>query len=516
MSITAKLTQDELALYEVLRHPLWNAEFMRNLDIDPETEEPWELSDYQAEMICDHASHVALCCGRAVGKSESILDKTVWYLINNFWPHDPVAIVTPNRVHLEPLFNKLRKWLQTHSLLQNYVSRNSINSQIFNIRAKNGFLLDARIAGTSGGGDNVIGLHTPVIMLDEAGVFPWGTYIELLPTLNTWQKGSQLFVSGVPTGQRERNVLYFADQEDEQFYRHNVPQHRNPRYTDADEVRNRKQFGGVESEDYIHLVLGRHGTPVYSLFDRTKMLIQTYDVFVSKIYGPKVKESPGMFMDVLRMAPMPPVGAQKVVIGVDLGYTEPSVIVVLYMKNNVWRILARIVMYQVPYNKQQDFLAKLSDKYDPGFMAIDAGGAGKAVIQNLLNDNRYRKHRLSNKIISVDFQASLGVGYDEAGEELKSKAKEYAMNRLQEYAHNHWICFSGADDDVITELERTVYSRTPSGNLVYKTMTERGGKYGDDHNLAALLSFMVGQYYVEEIGQFKRHKGKLRSPQWMI
>ena len=514
MAIDAKLTRAELSLYEILRHPAWCSSFLRNEDISEEGE-PWELTSYQVEMLCDHGTYVSLCCGRSVGKSETILDKTTWYMLNNFYPNDPVAIVTPNRVHLDPLFTKLRRWLSQHSFLSHYVGRQGINSANSNITAKNGFQLDCRIAGVGGTGANVLGLHTPIIMLDEAGVFPWSTWIELPPTHNTWQPGAQLFVSGVPTGQRERNVLYFADQTDTNFSRFNISQHANPRYSEADESRNLKQFGGTAGEDYIHIVLGRHGTPVYSLFDRAKMYIQSYDVFVSKIYGNKLKANPMLLGDLLRMMPMPPTNISQVAFGIDLGYTEPSVILILYKSKERWRILARLILYQVNYNTQQDFIARLSRKYDPDFIGIDAGGPGKAVVQNLVNDDRYTRSKLYEKVISIDFNSSIHVGYDDKGDELKERAKIFGMQRLQELTNLHTICYSSADNDVIVELERTMYSRSPSGNIIYKTLTERGGKYGDDHNVAALLSFVLSLYYKYDIHNYRRRRKKLWKSRWM-
>ena len=76
------------------------------------------------------------------------------------------------------------------------------------------------------------------------------------------------------------------------------------------------------------------------------------------------------------------------------------------------------------------------------------------------------------------------------------------------------IIFSKHDEDLIIELERTVYSRTPSGHIVYKTMTERGGKSGDDHNIAALLSFMLSHFYKYEQEGFTMQRKKLWSSRW--
>lgn len=512
--IVLRLTEEELALHEIIRHPVFCSEFLRNLDIS-EDGTPWELAPYQVEMLCDHNQYVSLCCGRVIGKSEAILDKCAWYMLNNFFPNDPVSIITPNRVHLDPLFSKLRRWLNTHSLLSHFVSRQGMNSATFNITAKNGFQLDCRIAGTTGGGANVIGLHAAVEMIDEASYFPWGTWIELQPTFNTWIEGSQMFVSGVPTGQRDHNVLYFTDQEDPNYTKFNIPQQQNPRYTEKDEIRNRKQFGGVDAEDYIHLVLGRHGTPVYALFSREKMKLTLYDAPVFKIMGAKLREMPTLLTDTLRILPDIPSRVKQVAMGIDLGYSEPTVIAVLIKVQNFWRFVTRIVLTQVPYPQQQKFIADLDMKYHPDFIGIDAGGAGKPVIQNLIHEDRYESQRLYERVVAVDFNSRIHVGYDQDGEELKERAKVYGMQRLQEMINGHRLIISSADEDIISELERTVYSRSPSGNIIYRTMTERGGKYGNDHNVAALLAFVLAWFNKYDSQLYRRKRKKLWQPRWL-
>ena len=512
--IIPKLNEEELALFETIRHPVWCSEFLRNIDVSAEGD-PWILAPYQVEMLCDFNQYVSLCCGRAIGKSETLLDKTSWYMLNNFFPHDPISIITPNRVHLDPLFSKLRRWLNTHSFLKHFVSRQGINSSIFNITAKNSFALDCRIAGTSGGGANVVGLHAAVELIDEAGYFPWGTWIELQPTFNTWVEGSQMFVSGVPTGQRDHNVLYYADQVDPNYTRFNIPQQLNPRYTDTDEIRNRKQFGGIESEDYIHLVLGRHGTPVYALFSREKMKIGMYDSPVFKVIGSKLKEMPMLLKDTLRLLPDVPRNARNIAFGIDLGYSEPTVIIVFAKVQEVWRFVVRIILTQVPYPKQQEFIAAMDLKYNPDFIGIDAGGVGLSTVQNLLHDERYERQRLYERLLPIDFNSNIHVGYDEDGEEMKERAKVYGMQQLQEMVNGHRLVFSSVDDDIITELERTVYSRSPSGNIIYRTMTERGGKFGDDHNVAAMLAFTLAWFEKYDSQFLRRKHKKLWASRWM-
>jgi hypothetical protein len=247
------------------------------------------------------------------------------------------------------------------------------------------------------------------------------------------------------------------------------------------------------------------------------MYVKSYDVFVSKVYGQKVRDNPSLLDDLYRLLPLAPSSANKVAFGIDLGYTEPTVISVLYQTRDSlrWYFVSRIIMYQVAYPIQRDFIAKLDYKYNPDFIGIDAGGPGKSVVQELCHDKRYDKQALYQRVIAVDFQANVSVGYDADGNELKERAKVYGVQKLQEMANNHRIAFSSADDDVITELERTVYSRSPSGNIIYRTLTERGGKQGDDHNLASLISFMLAWYEKYDAHNYKRRRKKLRKAMWL-
>jgi len=516
MAIVKKLTEEELALVEIIRHPLWCGEFIRNLGLD-EDGEPWEYTNYQEEFLCDFNSYVSICCGRTVGKTVTLIDRLVWLCLNMFWD-ETIVYTVPNKVHLEPVFLRLTRWFRNHPLLKYYTGRTGINSQSFTIKLHNSAVIDCRIAGQSGTGANVVGLHVPIVILDEAGLYPWGTYIELLPTLNTWQEGFQLITSGVPIGVREKNVLYFTDQKDPKYSKHRISAHQNPRYNDDDEVRNIKQFGGIESEDYIHIVLGGHGAPSYMLFDRSRMLIESYEVFKGTLYGQKLKEDPGILARFYNSLPKLPKHVASVMFGIDLGYTDPTKILVLYKlkEGTNWKIRARITLNQVAYPKQELIIDKLDSMFSPNLLAIDEGSSGRAVIQHLLVDPKFKHKSYKERLVPIQFRSMVPVGLDEDGKEIEVRAKQFGMQLLQTKVNNHEICFSWRDEELINELERATYSRTPSGELVFKTITARGGlRHGQDHNTAALLCFVLALYLREEAAMFLwRKRVKLYRPRW--
>lgn len=517
MAIVKKLTEEELAVYEIIRHPIWCSEFLRDLDLDEEAEEKWEYTNYQEEFLCDFNPYVSICCGRTVGKTVALIDKIVWLCINLFW-NESIVYTVPNKVHLEPVFLRLTNWFRRHPFLKHYTGRTGINSQSFTIKLYNGAVVDCRIAGQSGTGANVVGLHVPILLLDEAGFYPWGTWIELMPTLNTWQEGFQLITSGVPTGRRDKNVLYFTDQRDDKFTKHRITAHENPRYSDDDEVRNVKQFGGLESEDYVHLVLGHHGAAAYALFDRQRMFLEDYNTFRGTVHGTKLKEDKGYLARFYNSLPAIPRSAEHLAFGVDLGYTDPTIITVLYRRKGerVWRILVRATFRQVPYPIQEGIIDKFDSLYNPKFLGIDEGSSGKAVIQHLVDDQRFKRKRYKSRIVPVQFRSMITVGIGADGEETKVRAKQFGMQLLQSKVNEHEIHFSNSDEALIGELERTTYTRTPTGELVFKTATVRGGfRHSEDHNVSALICFAIALYMTEELGNLVK-KVKLYKPRWSV
>lgn len=516
MSVQPKLSDSEMALYEVLRHPVFFGEFMRELqsgyDYDnPEPEKDWVYEQYQEEMLCDFNPYVEFCTARSVGKTTVLEDIVSRHAVNKFF--DSMMFTTPNQVHMDPPFLRLMALFRVHPFLKYFAHpRKSFNSQKYNIVFNNGFLFDGRIAGTTGGEQNVAGAHYPIVIVDEGGLYPWGTWIALQPCLNSWESNFQMIVAGVPIGMRELNVLWFTDMQTDQYTKHNATAHQNPRYTKQDEERNLDQFGGASAEDYKHMVLGEHGSPVFSLFDRTQMLIEDYRYPILTLSRAEHKDNINqMYLD-LSSLPKFPEYAQKRVIGMDCGYTEPTVIIPMYFSSGRWRILFRLTLYQCKYPVQREVLSLLVRQLVPGLIGVDEGHGGLALIQELSEHNK-DVHRL---IVPVNFASSIPVGYDDDGKEITVRAKQFGMQKLQQMTNAHEIAYSMYDEPLVGELERTTYTKAPSGAVTYKTLTPRGGEKGSDHNVSALLGFVTALYLKEEFGAYNKPSiRELFKPGWL-
>jgi len=504
MSLVEKINPQDLALFEVLRHPVFCGEFLRELD----EEESWEYTDYQMEMLCDYAPRVSFCTARTVGKTTVLEDIVVRHAINRFF--EGLLFTTPNKVHIDPVFFRITRFIRLSNFLKHFIDNKSINLQNSTIKFLNGFLFEGRIAGTSGGGANVIGLHKPLILLDEAGYYPWGTWIELSPVLNTWESGHQIIVSGVPTGLRSGNVLWFADRIDEEFTKHNITAHQNPRYSESDDKRNVSQYGGRDSEDYKHLVLGEHGSPIHSLFDREKMKIEDYHYPILRIWRETYGDDYTAILSEISSLPPMPAQAELRCMGMDAGYTEPATIILLY-KTDKWRLGGRIILHQIKYPIQKRIVEFLYKQHKLDFIGLDMTGGGKAFYQEL----REMGVNWGDSLIPIDFNKTVIIGYDDAGKEIKVRVKQFAMQKLLQQINGHEIVMP-ADEELISELERTISIRGTSGEPMYRTLTPLGSMRGEDHNMVALSTFSMALYYKEDASEILRKPPlrKLLKPHW--
>lgn len=516
MAIRERPTQEDLIFYEILRHPALCWEFLQNIDRLPHEDE-FEFTDYQNVFICDFAPYVSLCCARAVGKTEVLTGIIVWILINDIFSGDYIVYSVPNKAQLEPVWARVTRLFRVNSILKTFVSqKQGINSGNHTITLLNGAVLLCRIAGTMGDGRNVIGLHTPFEVVDEAGYYPWPTWLELNPTLNTWTRGVRKIVSGVPTGFRENNVLYHVDMQVDDYTKHRIPMHQNPRYTLEDEKRNIEIYGDPGSDNYIHFVLGRHGTPTFAVFDRSVMQIEQYPVYKLKINGLEMRNNIAEYLGRISAVPRIERKNPKVVMGIDLGYTDPTAIIIMYLNRNGQFIFhARVQLNKVPYPIQSQLIDYLDTKFKPLVIGIDEGHAGGAEIQKLQMEPRFARKNYKERIVPIQFTSNVVIGIDEHGKEIKQKTRPFSISILQEYSNEHRIIYSTTDLDLLSELERMVYIRTPSGNKVYRTMTPKGGKKGADHFTSALLCGTLAWYLKNESILLTPPRQKLLAGRWL-
>lgn len=516
MPIVEKITQEDLILYEILRNPVLCTEFIENFDKLP-TEEVFELSDFQQEILCDFNHYVSIVAGRAVGKTVTLVSYIRWLLVFNVFPNDYIVYFVPSKVHLEPVWSGLVRTFRTNSFLKNFVvAGGGFNASDYKVTLLNQAVLHCRIAGQTGTGVSVIGLHTPFFIVDESGYQPWGSWIELQPTLNTFTPGYKLMVSGVPDGRRENSVCYHCDQENSNYSKYRISADDNPRNTEEDKLKAIEQYGGEDSDDFIHLWKGEHGKPVFALFDRNNFLIVQDAVYKIQLNGIQMENNLSDYL--AKLAIIPPIQKEHrtILMGIDLGYTEPTAIIILYEdRGGAFHFHSRIRLDKVSYTIQEKLIDMLDTKFQPHVIGIDRGGGGVPVVQRLLESEDFIHKDYNKRLVPIDFSSQITLGTDSEGNEVKSKAKPFATSVLQDYCNNHRIIFSSTDLEMVSELERMTYTKTPTGDIVYRTLTTKGGKKGDDHFTASLLVAVMAYYLKTDYLSYRVERKSLAKPSWL-
>ena len=70
------------------------------------------------------------------------------------------------------------------------------------------------------------------------------------------------------------------------------------------------------------------------------------------------------------------------------------------------------------------------------------------------------------------------------------------------------------DLELVSELERMTYTKTPSGDIQYKTLTPKGGKRGEDHFTSALLCAGMAYWLENESLVLQTKTKKLFTARW--
>jgi len=488
--------EGEWELIQVLENPVLFREFINQDD------ENWNgLEEHERAWTSCNSHYVSMCCGRSVHKTTTMIEMLYYWMINGMYvPGDQgLFVLVPNKAQKDLSFFRIRAACLTHWLIKQFVNPNSINVTEGKINFVNGFQFLMRIAGAAGSESNVIGLHTYRIWVDEAQDLPWRTWLSLQNCLKAEIDGYQLLTSGVPNGERRENVLYETDQLDDKYISFNIPQTIMSWWTPEMEMKKRREYHAVQedSEDYKHYVLGQHGVPTFSVFDRVRMLREDFEterlvLTQHMLDGTKRPDLDGTVRyhinEVLLCPPLPMEFGQtpRVGLGYDVGYSpDPAVFFVMYedIKTGKWRCLVRYVLQRIEYALQREALAYLDRVYNFSFMGIDMGGPGKVQYQDLAGDySDFPEHKFMDRLYPVEFGGFMLVAaQDSEGEfvEKKDNVKRVAVETVSRWVHEHRFAFSSEDNNLMEELERTKFTRTNSGEPIYRTE--------DDHQFAAMM-----------------------------
>ncbi len=453
-----------------------------------------KVTDTYAIHVYEHNNYISN--NVYVHNTVVLEDKMVWDIINSpiEFPVTPeMVLVTANQAQMGPLGDRLILRFTSGKFLQDFL-RNNVNKSAGTLtfpRKGKPFIFRMRIAG-SRGEQNMVGLHIPKIVGDEAQLFPLPAYTQLMPAYNGWEPKRQQVWAGVPNGVRN-SVLYLIDSQTPKYKKYRIPAPNNVMgYSYENYQDDLRRYGGEQDDRFQQLVLGRHGAAAYQVIPRESIQIETYPFYNMRYNSGHVAKG-RRYDDVLQR---PAIKQHKrVMFAIDPGFADPTIIQVLGMDDkHVWRTLIRYRLTRIDFNEQQNIIHWLDEYYKPDQIVIDvgAGGNGASIMHNMMYGDTYKGRGYDKKYIGVQFAEKVLSGYDDEGEELFQDAKSFAATELARIIQEGRLVFSEMDFEGISEMERVAKKKTMSGRDQFFVLSDTGnGASEDDHIFASFVCFTL-------------------------
>ncbi len=450
-------------------------------------------TDVYAVYVHNHNNYIS--DNVYVHNSLILEDKIIFEAVNNDieFPVTPERLLTTaNKAQLILTLGKLINRLTTSPLLKHYL-QNKVNKAdgtlTFPVRNPP-FILHTRIAGDGEG--NMVGMHLPRATIDEAQIFPMRAFTQLMPAINTWEPNTQQLHAGVPSGLRT-SVLYYLDQKSDKYKKYRIPAHNNPYYTREDDIDNIKRYGGENTDEYLQLVLGRHGAAAFQVLSRDDIKTEAFD-FYSFRFSNADKNKGQTYQSALQR-PDTPSSLQAIVAAIDTGFVDPTIVSILGLDaRGIWRTYVRYRLTRIDFPEQEKFIDWLDDVYRFTKIGIDIGpgGNGASILQGLMTRDDYRSKRYKDRVYGYNNTEHIVIGTNEHGEEIKQDAKGVATELLVKNLQTKRIVFSELDIEAIAELEKLAKQKGVSGIDRYFILSDTGKSRGnEDHVYASYVVFSL-------------------------
>jgi intein/homing endonuclease len=255
-------------------------------------------------------------------------------------------------------------------------------------------------------------LHPIWLELDESQDFPHSGWIELNETLKRGFEGAMWRAHGVTKGVRDDFYEITQDRPDNHWTIHRFAAMWRPTWTDRERQQAIQKYGSREDPDYRRNILGLHGDKTNPIFVLTQLMknvdndpLSDYnsgEYFRKIIKSEKLELFKESILDELDF----PLGHLTYAggtqqerhdqpkafywVGMDVGFTiDPSEILVFVEYkpkangHSVLRLLTRISMVRMPHRDQIQAMLHVIDFYRPKAFALDRGGVGLPLYQEL-------------------------------------------------------------------------------------------------------------------------------------
>jgi hypothetical protein len=492
-------------------------------------------------------------CARSVGKSLSI--KVRGCAFPWVFPGQEMIITAPELVHLEPIVSLIESQMYSTRTLREMLppGRSAITHRPFQMNFRNGARIIGRIPQRDGKG--VKGLHPIWLELDEAQDYPHNGWVELRETLKRGFEGAKWRAHGVTRGVRDDFYEVTQDTPDNKWRVHRFAAMWRPNWSDSERQEAIQKYGSREDPDYRRNILGLHGDKTNPIFVLTQLMknvdsdpLSNYnssEYFNRNIKSEKLELFKEQIVDELDFPTshllyagqneQERLHSPKAIywVGMDIGFTiDPSEILVFVEHKpkpnaqSVLRLLTRLSLVRMPHREQIQAILHVIDFYRPKAFALDKGGVGLPLFQELVEHIEAFRAGDLDKIPAwmgvYDLETALTVikgysfgekllveidpsvelsPYDSAQDiaqkaGLRRNAKEFATDVLREMVDRQqlWLPW---DEDLLKQFQGGTWTSNRSMDAYGRRTFSRG----NDHVLdaARFVAIAWSQHAIEEM-----------------
>ena len=373
--------------------------------------------------------------GRGTGKTEVGLIPDICQAAF-IYPKEEAVLTTYRQQHIAKPLDTLFFWFKSHPYWKHF-HKASVKQPSYKMFLRNGFVLYGLCVGDSKQAEMIQGVHCRIRFIDEFQQYPDMAWQQFMGTAS--EKGEDYTIdkfTGVPDGRRD-TPAWKVSQYDPNFeskfnhYHLKVSKRLVP-YFDTPTLESEKKFR--DEQELKHQVDADWGEEQWGYWDwKSIERCINYELPSIVITISKEDYDGRQPAGVLGRIPLRPKEATDCIAGMDLGWVQPSVIVVLALVGGRWRELTRVnlINKMIP-DQQAEILDYLMEFYNISVAGIDATSE-KGVSTVLTNpEGRFAGKDYKERIKEVLFNSKMVIGQNEAGKEIYENTKNATCRVLKE------------------------------------------------------------------------------------
>jgi len=152
-----------------------------------------------------------------------------------------------------------------------------------------------------------------------------------------------------------------------------------------------------------------------------------------------------------------------VILGIDAGYTSPTVVLPFFLYEHKWNLRCRIMLKEkmIP-DDQAELIDYIADFYNAGIISLDTTSSeGRAPATSLTNpkNKKYINKNYAERVVMASFQTKMIMGYTADGTEISDNVKNGTTTILRQmFAREEFLLYN--DEDLLEEFNREVKKKT--------------------------------------------------------